>query len=391
MPQWQNWSGRRTAQINALHFVRSEEDAVGLVRKAAADKRSLRMVGSGHSHSMLVPTDGIIVDVSGLSGIVSVDESKQRAWLRAGTAIHALGAALHDHGLALQNQGDIDRQTIAGACATGTHGTGRKLGNFSSAVTGARIVLASGEVVTCNASENSDLWQSARLNLGAVGIVTQLEIQLTSSYAMADGGFEADFEEFEPRIAPLIESDQRSEFFWIPETDKMFVKVYKTDGVEPVYPIGREGGRAGWSYEVFPSHRPHRHTEMEYAVPLDRARACFVEIRELIQRDFPDVTMPIEYRTLAADDVWLSVANGRDTVTISAHQDIEKDDTAYFQACEKIFLAYEGRPHWGKVNYLDGAQLEACHANWHDWWRVRNEVDPGGVFLNDYLRSIMPK
>ena len=112
------------------------------------------------------------------------------------------------------------------------------------------------------------------------------------------------------------------------------------------------------------------------------------EIRRLLATRFTDVAWPVEYRTLAADDVWLSTAYERPTVTISVHQDVREDDEPYFRACEEIFLAYDGRPHWGKVNYLSGQQLAERHPRWADWWRVRDSVDPQGTFLNDYLQNI---
>src|SRR5512147_1344395 len=119
MPSWKNWSGRQRSKPAQLHFIRSEADAVAVVRAAAAAKRSVRVAGAGHSHAPLVLSDGVIVDASGLAGVVGTDAASKRAWVWSGTRIYALGRPLHDQGLALRNQGDIDRQAIAGAVATG--------------------------------------------------------------------------------------------------------------------------------------------------------------------------------------------------------------------------------------------------------------------------------
>jgi FAD/FMN-containing dehydrogenase len=127
---------------------------------------------------------------------------------------------------------------------------------------------------------------------------------------------------------------------------------------------------------------------MEYSVYAEHGVACLLDIQKLLQDDFPDIAWPVEYRTVAADDVWLSAANGRPTVTISVHQDIREDDEPYFRACEAVFQRWGGRPHWGKVNYLTGTELAALHVNWRDWWTVRNRYDPQGVFLNEYMRSL---
>jgi L-gulonolactone oxidase len=157
----------------------------------------------------------------------------------------------------------------------------------------------------------------------------------------------------------------------------------------PEYPLA-EGTRCAWSYEVLPSHRPDPHTEMEYSVPAERGPQCFAEIRELVTTRFPELTWPLEYRTVAADDVWLSMAHGRPTVTISVHQDAALDDEAVFRACEEVFLRHEGRPHWGKVHYLGGDVLAERHPHWRQWWRVRDAHDPDGTFLNDALEAWRP-
>ena len=390
MVHWSNWSGKRTAEPDAIHYIRSEEDAAALAKQATEANQTIRVAGGGHSHSLLVPNDMIIADMSGLAGVVSVDSDSNRALVRAGTPIYALGAALHTHGLALKNQGDVDRQTIAGACATGTHGMGRRIANLSSSVTGARIALANGELVDCSPSQNPEVWQVARLNLGAIGFVTRLELQLRDSYRLKESAFVVDTAELLERLPALIDDNDRFEFYWSPQRDKAFAKRMNETDEPAQYPLGREGSRLAWSFEVYPSHRTQLHTEMEYSVPLESGPACFAEIRSMIMTRFPEVEMPVEYRAIAPDDVWLSTANSRESVSISLHRDSQHDETEYFQAGEEIFLRHGGRPHWGKVNYLDGTQLASRHANWASWWKVRDEVDPNGTFLNEYLRSVQP-
>ncbi len=388
MPSWSNWSGRLRARPGRLHFARSEEDAAALVRRSAADGLTVRAAGAGHSHAPLVPADGVIIDTSGLAGIVAIDAAAQTARIRAGSRIYTLGRPLHDAGLALINQGDIDRQAIAGACATGTHGTGPALANLSSAVAGARLVLASGEIVSCSPGGQPQLWQAARLNLGALGLVTELTLQLRPAYKLAEHGWTEPVEGLLERLDEYVGATRHFEFFWYPENDRAAAKSLGETDAPPRYPLDAEGERRAWSYEVLPSHRPHLHTEMEYSVPAAAGPACFRAIRALIQRDFPGLRWPVEYRTLAADDVWLSTAYGRATVSISVHQDIREDERPYFHACEAVFLEHGGRPHWGKVHYLDGPRLAAMHPRWADWWSVRDAVDPQGVFLNDHLRAL---
>jgi FAD/FMN-containing dehydrogenase len=389
MPNWSNWSGRLSSHADLVH-VRSEDDVAALISAASFSGKTVRTAGRSHSHMPLIPNSDVIIDTSGLQGIISTDAVAKTAWVYAGTPIAALGRPLHDKGLALKNQGDIDRQTIGGAAATGTHGTGAKLQNISSSVIGARIVLASGEIVDCGPDDRSDLWRVSQLNLGAVGVVTRLKLQLRDAYRLRERGSIVPFDDVIGGLAEVSVATRHYEFFWLPDRDLVVAKaIHETDDA-PEYPLEGEGKRVGWNYEVLPNHRAWKHTEMEYSVPIEQGPSCMAEIRGMVLSDFPDMPWAVEYRTLASDEVWMSTACERDTVTISLHHDVGEDETAMFAAAEGIFRQVNGRPHWAKVNYLDGQALSAMHPNWDDWWTLRNGVDPDGVFLNDYMSSIKP-
>lgn len=389
MPKWSNWSGKLTSRIDALHFIRNEEAACELARQCDAGGQNIRVVGAGHSHSPLVLTNSVLADSSGLSGVISADRETCSAWVWAGTRIYALGRTLHEAGLALHNQGDIDRQAIAGAVATGTHGTGTTLGNLSSRVIGAQIALASGELVNVSDENNPQLFQAAQMHLGSLGIVTRLHLQLRDAYRLRQRNWNQPLASLLVDLDEQMASNRHFEFFWYPETDTAEVKVINETMDPPEYPLS-DSNRVGWSYEVLPSHRPHAHTEMEYSLAAEDGIACLIDIQRLLKDRFPEVRWPVEYRSVAADNVWLSTAFDRPTVTISVHQDISADDEPYFRACEEIFLQYNGKPHWGKTNYLDGTQLKSLHPRWDAWWQARDAADPHGTFLNDYMASIRP-
>ena len=390
MPKWRNWSGRLQASPTQIHFVRHEADAQALAKQATELGQGIRCVGAGHSHSELVQPNEILLDCRGLSGVHSVNKTAQSAWVWAGSRIFSLGRALHESGLALKNQGDIDEQTIAGATATGTHGTGLTLGNLSSAVLAMELVTARGELLHINSRQNPELFAAARLHLGAFGIVTRLELSLMPSTVFKEVMQKHSLAETLDQADDLIANNRHFEFFWYPANDLASVKTINPTTQSPRYPLDKEGERCGYSFEVLPNYRPAPHTEMEYSVPLEGASDCMREIAQLLATKHSDVVWPVEFRTLAADDVWLSTAYERETATISVHQDVALDETAYYQDCEAIFLAYGGRPHWGKVHYLNSQQLEAAHPRYLDWWQRRDAIDPGGVFLNDYLKKFQP-
>lgn len=388
MERWSNWSGKLRARPSTIAFPKTEADAVAIVEEAVAAGSTIRSVGTAHSHYPLVPTDHIIVDVSGLNGVVSTDPTRRRGRVRAGTTIHALGLPLLEEGLGLRNQGDIDRQTLAGATATGTHGTGVDQQNFSAAVTGLRIATADGDLRWVSDTEHVDVWTAARQHLGAFGVVTEIELQVRDAYRLRESGSTAPLDELLPALAEVVHEHRHFEFFWYPTTDQTVVKATDETNDAAEYPLAAEGTRCGWSHEVLSNSRTWPHTEMEYAVPQEAGPAALAAIRDMLRRDFPEMPFPVEYRTLAADDVWMSVAYERPTVTISLHMDAREDDEPMFRAAEAIFARFDGRPHWGKVHYRTGAELAALHPRWRDWWGIRDALDPTDVFLNDALRQL---
>ncbi len=388
MSTWSNWSGRHSCDLDELHFARSEADVAAVVAACTSQGRTVRVAGAGHSHMPLVPNDHTIIDMSGLAGVVSVDREQHRARIRAGTPIYALGRALHDVGFGLFNQGDIDRQTLGGAVGTGTHGNGVSLTNLSAMVVGARVVLADGNAVECSADDDPSLFQAARLGLGAVGILTEIDMQLRPAYRLREQAWNATYAELRPRMVELTQANRHFEFFYYPHRDTAAVKLVNDTDLPAEYPVGPEGSRVAWSYEVFPNHRPHLHTEMEFSVPVAAGPECLDAIRQLMLDEFTNVRWPIEYRTVAADDVWLSTAYQRAVATISVHQAIDQPDEPFFRACEMVFREFDGRPHWGKVNYFSRTDFARQIPRWNEWWTERNRVDPTGTFLNDYLAEL---
>lgn len=388
MASWHNWSGRLSASPKEIVRAGDEQAVVTAVARAAESGLRVRCVGAAHSHSQLVATDELLIDPADLAGVVRADREASQAVVGAGTRIADLGAPLRASGLALRNQGDIDRQAIAGACATGTHGTGPTLQNLSASVLGVRLVLADGTVVECDTDHEPELFQAARLSLGALGVATELRLALRPAYKLEEKMWLEDLDGVLDRIDELTGATRHFEFFWTPGRSRAACKALSETDAEPRYPLAEEGRRLAWSYDVLANERNDKHSEMEYSVPAESGPACLRAVRQLVERDFPELAWPLEYRTLAEDDVWLSTAYRRPTVTISVHQGTDHDDEPLFRACEEIFRAYEGRPHWGKVHYLGGEALARIHEGWTDWWRVRDSVDPDGRFLNDYLVSL---
>ena len=429
MTSWTNWSGLVRAELKSLVSPASEAELAAIVRSASGP---VRVAGSGHSFTPICETTGTLISLDGMQGLVSADAAKLQATVRAGTKIHALGRPLFDAGFGLKNQGDIDRQALAGAVSTGTHGTGPTLGSLSSEVAGFRLVTATGEVLDCSATSNSEIWEAGRVSLGMFGVLSEITINVRPAYRLKERNWLMPAEECWRQIVALRDAHRHFEFFWFPLSDSVVAKsLDETDEEVPppgdsekmrvrgerVSPDQRlfEYGcqvarfipglsgplqrlftrcamgastRARWSHEIFPSPRTTRFNEMEYAVPAASGVDCIREVAEVIRnRRIPGV-FPIEFRFVKADDAWLSPFYKRDAVTISVHQYNRQSHEPLFNAVEPVFWKYGGRPHWGKLHSLKADALSRLYPQWDRFHALRKRLDPDTKFLNSYLRGI---
>jgi L-gulono-1,4-lactone dehydrogenase len=424
---WRNWA--RTVQASPARVVtpQSVAEVSAAVRQATADGLTLRAAGNGHSFTPLVATDGVLLRPEGLTGLLRVDAGT--ATVAAGTMLNDFNLALHGHGLALANMGDITVQTVAGAIATGTHGTGRESASLSAQVAGLEVVLADGSVVTCSRTEDADVFEAARLGLGAVGIVTAVTFDVVPSFLLHAVEEPRRLDDMVETFDDLAATNDHVEFYWFPHTDcaqlkrnnrvapdvaaaplsrlrawrddellsnTVFGLVCRVGRAAPrlVPAINQVSGRA-WgsreyvdtSFRVFASSRRVRFTEQEYAVPRAALLPLLTELRELVGRF--QVSFPVEVRTAPADDVWLSAAYGRDTAWVAVHMFEHVRYAAYFGAVEERALAVGGRPHWGKLHSRDAAWCADQLPGFARFCAVRDRVDPDRVFGNDHLRRVL--
>jgi len=397
---WHNWSGNVTAEPQQIVSPSSESELSEIVRRAVKDQQTIRIVGTGHSFVPLCATDGLLLSLDNLQGVVALDETRGVGTIWAGSKLHQLGEPLLDAGLALHNMGDIDRQSLAGAIGTGTHGTGPTLGNLSTQVVGLHIITATGDIVEISTANDPERIHAARVSLGALGIVSRVTLRLLPAYRLHERTWVEPFDECFGRLDELIAATRHFEFFWSPPDDACACKALHPTEMESHELKGKreavqgrleryvQEARIDFSHRIFPSERNRLFNEMEYAVPEAAGPACMQDIRRLMLERFPDVTWPVEYRTLGGDETWLSPAYQRDAVTISIHQAAELPYNEFFAAAEEVFRAYEGRPHWGKLHAQSPAELAALYPRWEAFQKVRQALDPQGCFLNDYLREI---
>ena len=418
---WSNWSGGQTCQPAGRYDISSEDQLTSLLRNTLGP---IRPVGSGHSFSALVPTDGHLVVIDQLSGILNSDAQAKQVTLGAGSRLGDLGAQLEAIGQGMINLPDIDRQTVAGAIATGTHGTGVTLQALSSFITSLRLITPNGKVMDIDSSDE-DLLHAARVNVGALGIVTQVTMQNRESYKLKKREWAAPTEDILANFDELAASHRHFEIFPLVYSDySLVLSIDETD--EPIgqseveeepsddasiaeslglsdNPTPAERLRLSnatasriqpteavdVSHKILSNVRNSRFNEMEYSVPAEVGAECLREILKTIYDEAIDVQFVLEYRYVGADDDWLSMSYGdHPHATISIHRTASADYRSYFNRIEPIFWKYGGRPHWGKVHNLTHVELTELYPRFKDFMELRRELDPQGRMLNPHLRAL---
>jgi FAD/FMN-containing dehydrogenase len=385
---WCNWSRSVRCAPARIERPASEAEIAALLREAASAGLGVRVAGRGHSHTPLAATDGLLLELDALAGLESSDPTAREATLRAGTRLAQIGAPLCELGLAMENLGDVDVQALAGAIATGTHGTGSRLRSLSNQVAGLRLYTADAERLELSEASAPRLLEAARVALGAFGVVVAVRLRLLPAYRLHERIWREDVAPALEALPERIAGSRHFEFFWLPHKDRLELKTLNPTTLPPGPVPDRRRERVGPAHEILPSLRDVPIVEMEYAVPAEHGVACFLALRERMRSRHPEVAWPVEYRTLAADGIPLSPAYGRETVTLSLHQGADQPWREFFADCEPIFWSVQGRPHWGKIHSLRASALRELYPRWDEFHALRRELDPRGRFLNDHLREL---
>lgn len=394
---WSNWAGNVQSTPRVVVTPTSLDELRTALRESRMRGEQVRVAGAGHSFAALCSSTGTVLDLAQLAGIERVDPVTGDATIWAGTRLYDLGEPLLAVGRALMNQGDIDRQAVAGAVATGTHGTGRKYGSFSDAVRGMEIMTVDGELVTIDGDDPR--LRAASLSLGLLGVVTKVTLATSPAYKLREQTQALSFDACLDGFMAVEEARRNAEFWWLPKLDLCVVKSFTETDDEPFRPERPEAppgtlerylqpDTVDWSWRSYPSVRNHPFVEMEYTLPLANGMATLREVRAMMQAKHPTCTWAVEYRTQPGETPLLSPTQGAESATISLHQAIDQPHEAFFRDAEPIFLAHGGRPHWGKLHWLDSDQISSLYPDLPTFAAIRDELDPTGVFGNAYLAGL---
>jgi len=427
--RWRNWAREQSCSPAAIVRPATREGLVAAVIKAAADGGKVKVAGSGHSFTDAALTDGIMLRLEGLDRVLDFDRSSGRVKVEAGIVLRPLNRRLDELGVAMANLGDIDHQTLAGSISTGTHGTGARFQNVSAQIAAIELVTADGTTLELSANSDPDAFRAARVGIGALGAIYSVTLETVPAYTLNRVDRARPLAQTLYGLDELTSSLDHFEFYVFPHTDIAVCRETHRTGEEPKprHParvfaqemvlengvgaafsgLARQFPQMGpWlarrasatvsnetkidkSYKVFASQRHIKFTEMEYAIPRQRAREAIERVVKIASRPEHQVAWPIEVRFVAADDALLSPSHERDTCYIAVHQDRKLDWESYFREVEAVLGAMEGRPHWGKRHFMRADSLSQRYPRWADFQAVRKRLDPEGAFSNSYTERVL--
>jgi L-gulonolactone oxidase len=426
--EWRNWAGDQACRPAERVAPRDRDELAAAIAAAAEAGRKASVAGSGHSFTEAALTDGTLIDIGALNGVIDADPASGLVRVGAGTILADLNRELHRLGLAMENLGDIDRQTVAGAISTGTHGTGLRLGNLSTQVVGVELVTGDGRVRDLGESDG-DLLRAARVGIGALGAISAVTLRCVPAFALEIVSKPLPREEVLDTFSERAAANDHFELFTFPYADSALVLERDRTDSEP-RPRGRAGAYLNdivlenWalgafsgagrllpaaipllsrtaarlasggrvvdrSDRVFASERRVRFTEMEYGVPRENGPEAARRVVRWVRENRYPVFFPIEMRVAAGDDALLSPSHERDTTYIAVHQYRGMEWRPYFEAVEAIMDSYGGRPHWGKRHFQTAETLAPRYPRWDAFAAARDELDPGRVFANEYATRVL--
>ncbi len=426
---WSNWAGDQRCAPAVVEHPASEAEVVDCIGRAVESGRRVRAAGSGHSFSDAACTDGHMLSLERMARVIDADPATGLVRVEPGITLARLGAELAELGLALENQGDIDAQALAGAVSTATHGTGARFPNLSAQVVAIRLATAEGAVVALSEVSDQEAFLAARVGVGALGVITELTLRCVPAFTLSRIDEPRPLGDTLARLDELVDANDHFELFTFPYTGIAIARASERGGraPEPADPrltwlretvlenrvldlscragrlapalvprinrglmrLVRRAEKIDLSHRVYATRRTVRFTEMEYAIPRAAAAVCVERVMDLVERRRLPVGFPVEVRFVAPDDAYLSPAHARETCYVAVHMYRGVEFESFFRGVEAIARDYGGRPHWGKRHYQSAPTLRPLYPEWDRFQAVRARLDPTGLFGNDYTDRVL--
>lgn len=409
-----NWAGNYTYRAARLHRPATVEQ----IQELVLNSQKIKALGSRHSFNEIADSAGDLISLERFTKIVAVDPERRTVTVEAGVRYGDLARWLHEAGFALHNMASLPHISVAGACATATHGSGNQHGNLATAVSAIELVTGNGDLVVLSREENRDQFEGAVVGLGGVGVVTRLTLDISPTFLMQQDVYEnlplAELEEHFEELSSCAYSvslftDWRDSTF-----NQVWLKRHVPDGISikadpglfgaklatthlhPIPPLSAEHcteqlGICGPWYERLPHFRmgftPSSGEELqsEYLLPRQYAFAALQAVAQLREHITPLLQIS-EVRTIAADNLWMSPCYEQDCVGIhfTWKKDWEQVRTL-LPMIEERLAAFEARPHWGKLFTMPPERVQSLYQRLPDFQRLLRHFDPQGKFRNAFL------
>jgi FAD/FMN-containing dehydrogenase len=430
---FENWA--KTLKFKPKNFCqpKSEQDVIDIVLAARAAKTSVRVQGAENSHSwsQFTVTTDTLVNLDNLNKPLIADILKSKFTFQAGIRIKDLVKVLAKDNLGLKNTGSIMEQSIAGAISTGTHGTGLRLGNLATQVVRMRIVTGTGDVQEITENQMA-LLNAARVNFGALGIITEVTVSVVPNYDLEFSAYWCKFEDIIDKIDTLNAENERVRIWWFP---KPVFGIKHNIVLSTMNPPGTPRGMLAGFDDLTQAQSntlaksalpldigvlfaalsrlaadpddqvllsrftanyvqvltlpliPILHRECEYAIPVEKAREALIRFRQFMDEAEFNTTLPVEVRFVAKDNSLLSPAQGRDVCYIGANT--QDNATEVFQRFEPLMKSLGGRPHWGKHFTMTRDEIRSMYPDtFQEFANLRAQWDPDGVFANSLIHQL---
>lgn len=437
--QFENWSRQYRCYPDHVYYPTDAKEVVHAIQNREHQGSRIRVFGAGHSPSDIAMSDEDLIVTTQLNRVLSVDSSTKAIAVQAGITLTELNRVLASYGLALPNLGSISAQTLGGVMATATHGTGLKYGVFSSLIQSMTLVTAQGEVLRLSEHENPRFFKAAQCSLGALGVITDLELKVCDAFDLEVFEQPNDLETVLENLPDRLKVDHYR-FWYLPHADRVWEwsAVSKPPGCAhpPLTPLHRINRwyknhligyhvmefllylatfQSNWipainrwytqqqfaiprqscgdSVSQFNFNCLFKQDVNEWSIPIQHTADAILKIREMIRKDGYPAHLPIEVRFVKGDDIWLSPCQGRDScyIGVIAYLPYSKpvDYANYFAGYEQIMENLDGRPHWAKRFGPDHQWLKDCYPHWADFQSVRRVLDPHQCFSNRYTERVL--
>lgn len=427
-----NWDKTQSWTPEEIHLPTNEEQITESILRALENKKRLKAVGQALSWSDIADMPGRALRFDKMARVLDVDRDNRRIRLQAGARLKYVNEVLAQKGLAFDNFGSIILQTAAGYIGTGTHGTGIRTPILSTRIEKIRLIDGQGKTHVLDAQHEPELFSAARVHLGCLGVITEITFGCVEAFDLEERLELVDFDTALADLGTILKNNDYCKLWWLAYTDQIQVYTFNKT-TRPRGGAGLPGflDRTGVSGLVFSGliklgrglpavipflhntvqtlhYQPHRrvdrsdrvikvsssiplHQETEYAIPIDQAARAIEKTRRMVLKAPYRVNFPLEVRFVAADDIPLSPASGRDSCYIGPYVASRPWFRSYCDEFEALIKDFQGRPHWGKSFTRTHQELQALYPAYDTFNRLRRECDPHGLFRNRFVDRVFPE